>query len=87
MVYAYIAFMANEMQGIFNLNKFQACLNLIFLFYIGKEKYLHQSSNPGFIDNFIVVQKSSHIAKSPKQSICHQMVWKVAQMATNCQIW
>ena len=41
MVYAYIAFMANEMQGIFNLNKFQACLNLIFLFYIGKDKNIY----------------------------------------------
>ena len=67
MVYAYIAFMANEMQGIFNLNKFQACLNLIFLFYIGKEKYLHQSSNPGFIDNFVVVHKVAILQGRPSR--------------------
>ena len=58
-------------------------------------KYLHQSSKNNAKNQFKQVfskfskssPKSSQIAKSPKQNIGRQMVQKVAQMATNRQIW
>ena len=49
------------------------------------KNYAENRSKQVFFDNFPKVTQI--VAKSPKQNIGRQMVQKVAQMATNRQIW
>ena len=68
LVYAYIAFMANEIARDFLFKQIPCSFKFnFFILHWKRQKYLHQSSNPGFIDNFVVVHKVAILQGRPSR--------------------